>query len=419
MDMNFKSHLLKTFNERGYIYQCTNFEALDEMASKETVVTYIGFDCTAKSLHVGSLVQIMMLRTMQKCGHKPIIIMGGATTKIGDPTGKDETRRILSDQDIEDNKESLKKIFAKFIKFGDGPTDAIMVDNSEWFAGMGYIDFLRRVGRLVTVNRMLSFDSVKIRLEREDPLTFLEFNYMLLQGYDFVELYKRYNCKVQMGGSDQWGNIVSGVDLGHKIEGADLFGLTSPLVTTKSGAKMGKTVSGAVWLNADMFSPYDYWQFWRNTEDGDVERFLRLFTELPDAEVKRLAALEGKDINEAKIVLANEATTMCHSREAAEEAYKTAVETFEKGSAGADLPIYNVDAKELEAGIPAFKLFNMCGLCDSGGAARRLIAGKGAKINNETVPSETHLITSKDITAEGYIKLSAGQKKHTLVMANK
>lgn len=415
MDIAVKSSLLQSFQERGYIYQCTDLEALDKLATTEVVPAYIGFDCTAKSLHVGSLVQIMMLRTLQKCGHKPIVIMGGATTKIGDPTGKDESRQMLSDQTIEENKESLKQIFAKFIKFGNGPTDAIMVDNSEWFADMGYIDFLRRVGKLITVNRMLSFESVKIRLEREDPLTFLEFNYMLLQSYDFAELNKRYKCRLQMGGSDQWGNIVGGVEMGRKLGCDELFGLTSPLVTTKSGAKMGKTASGAVWLNGDMCSPYDYWQFWRNTEDGDVERFLKLFTDLPLSEIEMLSKLEGQAINEAKIVLANVATTMCHGRVAADEAHKTAIETFERGSAGADLPVYEVSTAELAEGIPAFKLFSMCGLCESGSAARRLIAGKGAKLNNETVPNEMHLITQSDITSEGYIKLSAGQKKHMLV----
>jgi len=410
-----KSDFLKLLQERGYINQCTNLDELDKVASTETIVGYIGFDATAKSLHVGSLVQIMMLRIMQKCGHKPLILMGGGTTKIGDPSGKDEARKMLTDEIIEENKNSIAKVFKKYITFGDGPTDAIMVDNAEWLDNIKYIEFLRDYGKHFTINRMLTFDSVKLRLEREQPLTFLEFNYMLLQAYDFVELYQNYNCRLQMGGSDQWGNIISGADLGRRMGHPEMFGLTSHLITTKSGAKMGKSANGAMWLDADMLSPYDFWQFWRNTEDGDVGRFLSLFTELPLDEVHRLATLEGKEINNAKVILANEVTKLCHGEDAAQNAMKTAIKTFEQGSAGDELPIVDINKSDFEEGIPAFKLFVMSGLCSSGGEARRLIKGKGGKLNNEVVIDENEIITSQNLDNNGNIKISFGQKKHVIL----
>jgi tyrosyl-tRNA synthetase len=411
-----KSDFLKLLQERGYINQCTNLDELDKVASKEIVVGYIGFDATAKSLHVGSLVQIMMLRMMQKSGHKPVILMGGGTTKIGDPSGKDEARKMLTDEIIEENKASIAKVFKKYIKFGDGPTDAIMVDNAEWLDSIKYIEFLRDYGKHFTINRMLTFDSVKLRLDREQPLTFLEFNYMLLQSYDFVELYQNYNCRLQMGGSDQWGNIISGADLGRRMGHPEMFGLTSHLITTKSGAKMGKSANGAMWLDAEMLSPYDFWQFWRNTEDGDVGRFLSLFTELPLDEVNRLAKLGGKEINDAKIVLANEVTKLCHGEEAALNAMETAKKTFEEGASGDELPIIEIAESELGDGMPAFKIFMMSGLCSSGGEARRLIKGKGGKFNNEVVLDENELITSNKFTDNGgELKVSFGQKKHVIL----
>lgn len=410
----FKSNLLKAFEDRGYLNQCTSLEGLDELANTSIVPGYIGFDCTAKSLHVGSLVQIMMLRAMQKMGHKPIVIMGGATTKIGDPSGKDEARQLLTEERIAENKEALKQVFEKFIVFGDGPTDAIMLDNNEWLGNVGYIDFLRDVGKHFSINRMITFDSVKLRLDREQSLTYLEFSYMLLQAYDFAELCKRYGCRLQMGGSDQWGNIINGVELTRKQGLPEVFGLTSHLITTKSGAKMGKTASGAVWLNEDMLSAYDYWQFWRNTEDDDVIRFLKLFTDVSLEEITRLSKLQGKELNDVKILLANEATTLCHSREAAMNAEETARNTFEQGAAGADLPTFTLSKAELSEGIPAYKLFHQVGLCDSFGAAKRLIQGKGAKINNQAIESEQMVVTDSHLE-DGQIKLSAGQKKHLIV----
>ncbi len=412
-----KSEFLNFLQERGYLNQCTNLEGLDELCKNETLVAYIGFDATAKSLHVGSLVQIMMLRAMQKFGHKPLVLMGGGTTKIGDPTFKDEARPLLTSEIIEENKNGIQQVFQKFLNFGNGKSDAVMLDNAEWLDNLNYIEFLRDYGRHFTINRMLTFDSVKLRLEREQPLTFLEFNYMLLQAYDFVELNKRYGCRLQMGGSDQWGNIVSGADLGRRMGCPELFGLTSNLITTKSGAKMGKTANGAMWLNADMLSPYDYWQFWRNTEDADVGRFLLMFTNLPKDEVNRLAALKDREVNDAKVILANEATKMCHGEDAAFNAMETAKKTFAEGGAGGDLPIINIPAAEINAGIPAFKLFVMSGLCESGGAARRLIQGKGAKLNNKTVESESQNISSADFDDKGELKLSFGQKKHVIIRA--
>ncbi|MFI4983746.1 MAG: tyrosine--tRNA ligase [Rickettsiales bacterium] len=409
-----KSEFLNLMHERGYFNQCTDEAALAELADSGTLSGYIGFDVTAKSLHIGSLVQILKLRALQKCGHKPIILLGGGTTKIGDPSGKDEARQMLSLEDIAQNKKSIAKVFSKFLTIGEGKTDAMFVDNADWLDKINYIEFLRDYGKHFTINRMLTFDSVKLRLDREQPLTFLEFNYMLLQAYDFVELNRRFGCRLQMGGSDQWGNIVSGVDLGRRVGSEELFGLTSHLITTKSGAKMGKSAAGAIWLDADLLAPYDYWQFWRNTDDADVERFLTLFTELPIAEIKRLVAVGGQGINEAKVVLANEATTMCHGLEAAQHAEATARKVFAEGGAGGDLPVFELSRAELGDGIPAFKLFADSKMCESNGAARRLIQGKGARVNNVQIPDEKHVVTLSDFI-NGELKLSSGQKKHMMV----
>ncbi|MBA8666306.1 tyrosine--tRNA ligase [Holosporaceae bacterium 'Namur'] len=409
-----KSEFIKIIRERGYFNQCTDLEGLDELMSQSGITAYIGFDCTARSLHIGSLVQIMLFRILQQCGHRPVVLMGGGTTKIGDPTGKDEARKILPQEEIEENKHSIAQVFGKFINFGDGSNDAIMVDNAEWLESINYIEFLRDYGRHFSVNRMLTFDSVKLRLEREQPLSFLEFNYMILQAYDFVELNKRYGCRLQLGGSDQWGNIINGVDLGRRLKCPELFGITSNLITTSSGAKMGKTAKGAMWLNPDMLSPYDYWQFWRNTEDADVEKFLKMFTELPLSEIKKLAALQDKEINEAKIILANEATKLCHGEAAALSAYETAKKTFEQGAVGENLPICYVDLAEFNGGIQAFRLFNLSGLAATGAEAKRLIQGSGARINNELINDEHRLITDKFLV-NGEMKLSAGKKKHAII----
>ena len=410
----FRSEFLRVVTERGYMHQCTDLEALDKRLSEGPQTCYIGFDCTADSLHVGSLLPIMMLRHLQKSGHKPIVLMGGGTTRVGDPSGKDEARKLLTDDDINRNMAGIKSVFAKFLTFGDGPTDAVMVNNADWLDKLNYIEFLRDYGRHFSVNRMMSFDSVKLRLEREQNLSFLEFNYMILQAYDFLELARRQNCLLQMGGSDQWGNIVNGVELGRRVDGKELYGLTTPLMTTASGAKMGKTASGAVWLNSDRLSAWDYWQFWRNTEDADVGRFLRLFTELPLEEVARLAALEGAGINEAKKVLANEATRLAHGEEAAIEAAETARRTFEEGAAADSLPTVTIPAADLEAGIAAFALFARAGLAASNGEARRLIKGGGAKVNDVAVANETQLVGSGDLK-DGHIKLTAGKKRHLLI----
>ncbi|MGE0717177.1 MAG: tyrosine--tRNA ligase [Alphaproteobacteria bacterium] len=409
------SDFLAALTDRGFIHQCTDMAALDERCRSGIVVAYIGFDCTADSLHVGSLVPIMLLRWLQRTGHKPIVLMGGGTTKVGDPSGRDESRRLLSDEDIERNKAGIRRIFAKYLTFGDGPTDAIMADNAEWLDRLAYIPFLRDYGRHFSVNRMLSMDSVKLRLEREQPLSFLEFNYMVLQAYDFVELARRYGCSLQMGGSDQWGNIVNGVELGRRADDRELFGLTNPLITLASGAKMGKTAAGAVWLNAERLSPYDFWQFWRNTDDADVGRFLRLFTELPLDEIIRLEAAQGAGINEAKKVLATEATALCHGREAAEEAAETARRTFEEGEAAEGLPVIDVPRAELEKGIAAFELLRRAGLAPSNGEARRLIKGGGGRLNDAAIADEQRPVTLADLDAAGRIKLSAGRKRHALV----
>src|SRR6266545_3346663 len=411
----YKSDFLAVLAERGFIHQISEPEALDARARASTITAYIGFDCTAPSLHVGSLLPIMMLYWMQQTGQRPIALMGGGTTRVGDPSGKDESRRILIDDDITRNLTGIRAIFAKFLKFGDGPSDAIMANNADWLNELNYIDFLRDVGRYFSVNRMLAFDSVKLRLERQQELSFLEFNYMILQAYDFVELHKRTGCVLQMGGSDQWGNIVNGIELGRRMLNAQLFALTSPLITTSSGAKMGKTAAGAVWLNTDMVSPYDYWQYWRNTEDGDVARFLKLFTTLPLAEIAKLAALKGQELNEAKKVLATEATALVHGRAAAEEAAETARRTFEEGALAETLPTVEVAASELDKGIGVLAAFVKAGLVASNGEARRQIKGGGIKVNDVTVTDEKMLLTRAQLTPEGVIKLSLGKKRHVLL----
>ncbi len=398
------------------MHQCTNIDELDAAFAKKPVTAYIGFDCTARSLHVGSLMQIMILRRLQQAGHRPIVLMGGGTTKVGDPSGKDESRPVITDQIIQENMDGIKKVFEKFLTFGDGPTDAIMVNNDDWLSELGYISFLRDYGRHFSINRMLTFDSVKLRLEREQSLSFLEFNYMILQAYDFVELKKRYDCSLQIGGSDQWGNIVNGTELGRRTNDFSLFGLTTPLLTTSSGAKMGKTAAGAIWLNEDMLSPYDYWQFWRNTEDADVGRFLKLFTELPLEEISKLEKLEGAELNEAKKILANECTKLAHGEEAASLAAETARKTFEMGQTADSLPTTEVPKADLEAGIPAFALFNKVGLSQSSSEARKLIKGGGARLNDEKIEDEKQVLSLSDLDSEGRIKLSAGKKRHHLII---
>jgi len=410
-----KSEFLQVIIERGYLHQCTGLEELDAKAAKGPITGYIGFDATADSLHVGSMVQIMLLRRLQQTGHRAIALMGGGTTKIGDPSFRDASRPLLDEAAIDKNLQGIRKVFDKFLKFGSGATDAIMVNNADWLDKLNYIEFLRDFGRHFSVNRMLSFDSVKLRLEREQPLTFLEFNYMILQAYDFVELSRRHKCSLQMGGSDQWGNIVNGVELGRRVDEADLFGLTSPLITTASGAKMGKTAAGAVWLNEEKLSSYDYWQYWRNTEDADVARFLKLFTDLPLSEIAKLEKLQGAEINEAKIVLANEATKLCHSAEAATAAAETARRTFVEGGLGAELPTVEIPAAELSAGIAAYELLRRSGLVASNGEARRLIKGGGARLNDAAIDDDNRKIGTADVNAEGVIKLSFGKKKHAVV----
>ena len=411
----FRSDFLKTLDERGFIHQVSHPEDLDARFARGGVTAYIGFDCTAKSLHAGSLVQIMMLRWLQKTGNKPIALMGGGTTKIGDPSFKDEARKLLSVEQIAENMAGIKGVFSKFLTFGSGHTDAVMVNNADWLDRLNYIDFLRDYGRHFTINRMLTFDSVKLRLEREQPLTFLEFNYMILQAYDFLELNRRHECILQMGGSDQWGNIVNGMELTRRVDGKDAFALTTPLLTTASGAKMGKTMAGAVWLNADMLSPYDYWQYWRNAEDADVGKFLKLYTELPMAEITRLASLGGAEINEAKKVLATEATALLHGRAAADEAAETAWKVFAEGSSAAGLPTITVSEAELSAGIGVLTAFVKAGLCASNGEARRQIQGGGLRVNDVAVTDEKRQLTKADLGADGAIKLSLGKKRHVLV----
>ena len=408
------SDFLHEATERGFVFQCTDADALDAALRSKRLAAYIGFDCTADSLHVGSLVQIMILRLLQRHGHKPVVLLGGGTTRIGDPSGKDESRQLLSDAQIAANMDGIARVFAPFLRFGDGAADAMRANNADWLDALGYIPLLRDVGTHFTINRMLGFESVRLRLEREQPLSFLEFNYMILQSYDFRELYRRHGVTLQMGGSDQWGNIVCGVDLVRRTEGAQVFGLTTPLITTASGAKMGKTAQGAVWLTGDRVSAYEYWQFWRNTEDADVGRFLRLFTDLPLDEVARLAALRDAEINEAKKLLATEATALAHGRMAAEQAAETARRAFEKGEAAASLPTHAVRATALAAGIPAFRLLVEAGLAASNGEARRLIRGGGARVNDVPLTDETQTVSAADLR-DGAVKLSAGRKQHVLV----
>lgn len=461
----FSSEFLQIMQSRGFIHQCTDAENLDKSLKNSRVSAYIGFDVTAPSLHVGSLVQIMILRWLQKTGHKPIVLLGGGTSRVGDPSGKDESRKMLSDADVSRNLESIQKLLEKFITFGSDTNDAILVNNALWLEKLNYINFLRDYGKFFSVNRMLTQDSVKMRLEREQNLSFLEFNYMVLQAYDFVELNNRYGCTLQIGGSDQWGNIIMGIDLGRRVEasarfqpmnieqedgkilkvlevqpmikstrtdpndytqeafmnfvnggeGKKIFGLTTPLLTTSSGTKMGKTAEGAVWLHQDMLSAYDYWQYWRNVEDADVGRFLRLFTELPLKEIEKLEALQGANINEAKKILANEATKICHGERAAKQAADTAKKTFEQGAIGVDIPVHTITAAELGKGVAAYELLRLSGLAESGGEAKRLIRGGGARINDQKIDDENMSITPTYFKPEGTLKLSSGKKKHMLV----
>ena len=406
----FRSEFLRIFAERGAYYDCSAPEDLDALFAKERVTAYIGFDCTARSMHIGNLVQLMTLRRLQQAGHRPILLMGGGTTKAGDPSGKDETRLILTPEQIEANKQSMLSGVQHLLKFGDGPSDAIMVDNAEWLDKLEYIPFLREVGKHFSVNRMLTMESVKLRLDREQPMSFLEFNYSIMQAYDFVELHKRYGCRLQSSGSDQWGNVVSGIDLGRRMEGAQLFALSTPLITTASGAKMGKSVSGAVWLNKEMLSVYDYWQFWRNTEDGDVGRFLRLFTDMPLAEIARLEALEGAELNEAKKILATEATAVLHGRAAADDAAETARRTFEEGALAEGLPTFTLSLPE---GV--LNLAVATGLAASNSEARKLIANNGLRLNDVAVSDPRLVVELSAVTGEGVLKLSSGRKKHVLV----
>ena len=411
----YTSSFLRVMSERNFIHQVTDWKSLDALLSEKNMVAYIGFDCTADSLHVGSLVQIMMLRYFQKCGHRPIVLMGGGTTKVGDPSGKDDARQLLNDNEIERNKQGIKTVFEKYLNFGDGPSDAIMCDNDEWLSGLQYVQFLRDYGRHFSVNRMLSFDSVKLRLDREQPLSFLEFNYMILQAYDFLELSRRFDCSLQMGGSDQWGNIVNGVELARRIDQKSVFGLTTPLVTTASGAKMGKSAQGAIWLNSDRLSPYDFWQYWRNTEDEDVGRFLKLFTELPLDEIARLSGLKGNELNEAKKILANEVTQLCHGRDAANSVAESARKTFEEGSIGQDLPFIIINKNDLEDGVWVIEAMRKLALIQSNGEGRRLIANGGVRVNDTVISDPEKQLNVSDITISGMIKLSAGKKRHALV----
>jgi tyrosyl-tRNA synthetase len=413
MTYHAKSDFMRVMMERGFLADCTDYQALDEALVKGVLPAYIGFDATAKSLHVGSLIQIMMLRWLQKCGGKPIVLMGGGTTKVGDPSFRADERPLLTAAQIDDNIAGIKSVFTSYVRFGDQPTDALMLNNAEWLDELNYLDFLRDIGRHFSINRMLSFESVKSRLDREQSLSFLEFNYMILQAYDFLELHRRYGCLLQLGGSDQWGNIVNGIDLTRRVLDAQIFGLTSPLLTTSDGKKMGKSASGAVWLNADMYSTYEFWQFWRNTTDADVGRFLKLYTELPIEECDRLGALEGSEINAAKVILANEVTTLCHGAEAAAAAEATARDVFEKGGVGDDLPSFALSAQELAEGVSVSSLFVKAGLVKSGKEAKRLIAEGGARLNDEPVTEAGQMITEADLAAP--IKLTAGRKRHALI----
>src|ERR1700756_1565940 len=411
----FKSDFLNTLQERGFIHQCSDFEGLDQFAAKGQATAYVGYDCTAPSLHIGNFLTMMMLYWLQKSGNKPITLMGGGTTMVGDPSGKDETRALRTIAEIEANKESIRGVFAKVLRYGDGKSDALMLDNAEWLTRLNWIEMLRDVGRHFSVNRMLTMDSVRLRLEREQEMSFIEFNYMVCQAYDFVELSRRVDCRLQMGGSDQWGNIVNGVDLGRRMGTPQLFALTTPLLTTASGDKMGKTAKGAVWLNADQFSPYDFWQYWRNTEDADVAKFLKLFTTLPLGEIEKLAALQGAEINDAKKVLATEATALLHGRDAANAASETARQTFEEAAIAENPPTVEISTGELEAGIGVLAVFVKAGLVASNGEARRQIKGGGVRVNDSAVTDEKMTLSGANLTPESVIKISLGKKRHILL----
>ncbi len=411
----YKSDFLNVLEERGLIHQISNPDALDKKASEGIITGYVGYDATATSLHIGNLITITLLHWLQETGHRPITLMGGGTSMVGDPSFRDDQRQLLSVEKINENISGIKKIFGRMLKYGDGKTDAIMVNNADWLMQLKYVDFLRDVGRFFSVNRMLSFDSVKVRLDREQSLSFLEFNYMIMQGYDFVELNRRHGVTLQMGGSDQWGNIINGVDLSHRMGEEQLFALTTPLLTTSSGAKMGKTAKGAVWLNGDLFSPYDFWQYFRNTEDADVAKFLKVFTRLNLSEIAKLAALGGNEINEAKKILATEATAIVHGREAANEASETARKTFEQGGFASDLPSIEIAGNELAAGIGILNLLVKAGFAASNGEARRHMQGGAVRINDELVSDEKRILGTSDVTADGVIKVSLGKKKHVLV----
>ncbi|TIM09680.1 tyrosine--tRNA ligase [Mesorhizobium sp.] len=411
----FKSDFLRVMSERGFIHQISDDAGLDQLFARETVTAYVGYDATATSLHIGNLISATMLYWLQETGHRPIALMGGGTSMIGDPSFRDDQRKLLTPEAIATNIEGIKRIFGRILRFGDGAGDAIMVNNADWLMKLNYVEFLRDVGRHFSVNRMLTFDSVKLRLEREQSLSFLEFNYMILQGYDFVELSRRYGCRLQMGGSDQWGNIINGVDLGHRMGTPQLHALTTPLLTTSSGAKMGKSAKGAVWLNGDLYSPYDFWQYWRNTEDADVTRFLKIFTRLPLSEIARLTALGGSEINEAKKVLATETTAIVHGREAAEQAEETARKTFEEGALAETLPTVEVGKADLESGVGILSLFVAAGLAASNGEARRHIQGGAVRLNDQSVSDDRRLVTLEDLGPEQVVKLSLGKKKHVLV----
>ena len=415
IDFTPKSDFLKILIERGYVHQCSDFAGLDTLASKGEAVCYVGYDCTAPSLHIGSLISIMMLRWLQDSGNKPIVLMGGGTTRVGDPSGKDESRQMLTIDAIESNKDTIKEVFSKLMAFGDDKTDAVMVDNAEWLTALNYIDMLRDIGRHFSVNRMMAMDSVRMRLEREQELSFIEFNYMILQSYDYVELARRYGCNLQMGGSDQWGNIVNGIDLGRRMGTHQLYALTCPLLTTASGAKMGKTASGAIWLNDDMLSAYDYWQYWRNTEDADIERFLKLFTMLPLDEIGKLAALQGAEVNEAKKVLATEATALLHGRGAAENAAATAQQTFEQGTLAAGLPTVEISSQDFEAGLGLLAAFVTAGLTQSNGESRRQLKGGGLRVNDAVMSDDKMVLSKEHLTDAGVVKLSLGKKRHVLL----
>ncbi len=411
----FKSDFLNVLQQRGLIHQISDPEGLDAACCKGPITGYVGYDATATSLHIGNLISVTMLYWLQQTGHRPITLMGGGTSMVGDPSFRDEQRKLLNEETIATNIEGIKKIFSRILRYGDGPTDALMINNADWLLKLNYVSFLREVGRHFSVNRMLSFDSVKLRLDREQSLSFLEFNYMIMQGYDFVEINRRYGCILQMGGSDQWGNIINGVDLSHRMGGPQLYALTTPLLTTSSGAKMGKTAKGAVWLNGDLFSPYDFWQYFRNTEDADVGRFLKVFTRLPLDEIARLEKLGGSEINEAKKILATEATAVVHGREAADQAAETARRTFEEGAIAQNLPTLEIARAELDAGLGVPVLFVKAGLVASNGEARRQIKGGGLRINDIPVTDEKMTLTPQNLTAEGVIKLSMGRKRHVLV----